>query len=343
VSNWNENLCKSKGGNFFQTPEYLNEYDGCFPVFVTVFDDSNQVIGQLGIRIIETTAMYSSNILKLMLERIKNITKRGIWVYAPIIHSNDKSIIVSVIKLMLDACDEICNKYDLVHIEGHTSPYDKNIDYECLDLFEEYGYEIQKNTTSILDLSDPMDLIKQRFSKNIKYDIKKAEEENINVCELSTDEQLSDYIRLNQHWAKSKGLTITDLDSEMIKIKNSQKSGIEKIFLGYSDGVLVSGVRLGSFNNILYTNFVINAYDESKYGGSLITYFYIQWAKNNGYRLLDLSGGSDDGNSLQFYKQKWGGKKHEFYVVVKANKKLSYLIYKVLFKIMLSYHKILRK
>jgi len=87
---WNENLLKNKAGNFFQSSDYLCSHsENSFPVFVCIFDESDNLVGQLGILIIKTTVLYSGNLLRSILHILSKLTTRGIWLFGPIIHSEN--------------------------------------------------------------------------------------------------------------------------------------------------------------------------------------------------------------------------------------------------------------
>ena len=105
-----------------------------------------------------------------------------------------------------------------------------------------------------------------------------------NIKNLESYNEIDDFINLNKEWAKTKGLSITDPEKEKEMLWKNHKNGIEKIFLAYKEKKLISGLRIGIFNKIAYTNFVINSYkDPTNLGGTLLTWNALEWAKNNDY------------------------------------------------------------
>lgn len=345
---WNNYLLKSKYSTFFQTSEYFtsNSKDH-FPIYIHVLDNDEKIVGQLTIRIINTTVLYSSPIFKKIAKIVSNITKRGIWVYGPIIHTDDKNSRLKILQQILIAVDKIAEQYDLVHIEGHTPPLDYLIDDDYTKLFEMNGYEKYDHITFVMDLSSTIDEIWSRVSKKTKGDVNRAQRRKIVTKTIESYDELKQYLLLNQEWARSKGLVITDPFKEIEKMWLNHKSGLEKFFLAYNDDKLISGVRVGCFNGIGYTNFVINSYsDSTNLGGTLLTWYILEWAKKSGMKLYDFSGGSkatssvtnQEQNSLMFYKSKWGGKEVPYFGFVKPRKKLSYMLYRVMFNIVRKYH-----
>ena len=89
---WNQNLIKSNYSTYYQTSEYIegNNTTEYFPIFIQIINDKDQVVGQLGIQIIKTSVRYSSSLFNKILKIISSITKRGIWLYGPIIHSKNE-------------------------------------------------------------------------------------------------------------------------------------------------------------------------------------------------------------------------------------------------------------
>ena len=343
-SAWNQNLIKNNSGNFFQSSDYLtSDSKNFFPVFIYVIDESNKVVGQIGMSIIKTTVLYSSSSFQKILKLITNITRRGIWLFGPILYSDVKKERLEILQQIILAINVVCKKYDLVFIEGYTSPYDRLMDEECLQLFVKNNYVISEHITFMTDLSKSTEQIFQNISKKTRGDIKRAERREIVVKELQTIDELKEFLLLHNAWARTKGLEISDPFQDQEKLWKNHKSGAEKFFLAYQQNKLISGLRVSCFNGIVYTHFVVSSYSEStNLGGTLLTWTAINWAKNMGFRLYDFSGGSKSNlqnqDTLLFYKKKWGGDEYSHYNVIKTHKKLHYVLYRFLFDLVRTYH-----
>ena len=344
-SDWNQNLIKNKSGNFFQSSDYLtSDSKNFFPVFIYVLDELGNVVGQLGISVIMTTVLYSSSLFQTVLKLITNLTRRGIWLFGPILHSDVKEERLKILQQIITAINVVCKKYDLVFIEGYTSSYDRLIDKEQIQLFTKNNFTVSDHITFITDMTKPLDEIWNNVSKKTRGDINRAKRRNIVVKELQSYDDLKDYLMLHNTWAKTKGLELTDPFQDIEKMWNNHKNGVEKFFLAYQDNDLISALRLTCFNGIVYTHFVLSSYSEStSLGGTLLTWSALEWAKNSGINLYDFSGGPKqnndyDKNSLVFYKKKWGGDEYVHYNLIKASKKYHYIIYKLLFNLVRFYH-----
>jgi lipid II:glycine glycyltransferase (peptidoglycan interpeptide bridge formation enzyme) len=105
----------------------------------------------------------------------------------------------------------------------------------------------------------------------------------------------------------------------------------------------------------MYSHSLINSYEKpGTLGGPYLTWFALQWAKQNGMRYYDFSGGeapSDEGieqyqkrwGSLLTYKKKWGGQELPYYHLVKIRKRLSYKAMRALLKVDWAYRSYKKK
>ena len=345
-SDWDHNLLKSTYATFFQSTNYLNSNSkDYFPIFIYVFDQDQNIVGQLGLRIIKTTVMYSSNFLKFFDRIISKFSTRIIWVYGPIIHSNDLKIRKNILLEIIKAINIIAKQNNVVFIEGQTPPNDFLINLDYLTLFEKKRYEKNDLISFITNLDQSKDDLWKNISKNTRGDITRAKKRNIIVKQLESKKETEEYIKLNQEWSQTKGLTITDSQKEIEQLWKNHENKIEQIFLAFKDKKLISAIRVGCFNKIAYTNFVINSYSNStNLGGSLLTWYVLEWAKENNFKIYDFSGGpkinknTDKISSLLFYKSKWGGKETPYYNLIKIRQKLHYKIFLILFKLLRKYH-----
>ena len=185
---WNQNLIKSNYSTYYQTSEYIegNNTTEYFPIFIQIINDKDQVVGQLGIQIIKTSVRYSSSLFNKILKIISSITKRGIWLYGPIIHSKNEKERLEILQIILDANNQIMKKYDLVFLEGYSPPLDIQIDENYLKIFEKNQYQIKKYITYITDLTKSIDEIWLKIQKYTKVNVKRAMKRGIIIKKLET-------------------------------------------------------------------------------------------------------------------------------------------------------------
>ena len=332
---WNQNLLKSTHASFFHSVEYLDSTSKeFFPLYVSILDENKNVVAQLKMIIIKSSVLYSNQLLDLFFKSIQKLSRRGIWRDGPIIHSNNKEDRIKILQTIIEANDEIFKKYNLVFLEGYISPYDKMVDNDYIQQFVNHGYTLSNFVTYILDMLKPIEEIWNNVARKARGDVNRAKRRNIIVKKMNTFDDLKEYLLLHNTWAKTKGLELSDPFRDIKKLWKNYETGIEQFFLAYKDDRLISAVRIVCFNGIAYANFVVSSDSEStNLGGTYLTWYTMEWAKNNGFKLYDFSGGNKSSaeHSSLFYKKKWGGNEYPHYNLVKIKKKYHYKIYKLLF------------
>ena len=351
-NDWNSELKKSNYSTYLQTAEYLNinSNENTFPIFISVLDEKNAVVGQLGLLIIKTSVQYGSALFQKLSKIISGVSTRGIWQYGPTIHTENKMEKKEILRMILKANNEIIKKYNLVFIEGYSAPLDVSLCDEEIKEYEKYGYNTKKFVAFLTDLKKPIEEIWKNVQQYAKKNVNRAAKRGVTIKELKTFEDSKQAISLFQKWGKTKGLIISDPEQQLKKFWDRQNSGFEKTFLAFKEEQLVSSITISHFNNIVVPIQVLNSYSSiaRNLGGPALTWYAIKWSKEFKFGIYDITGGpllpeneQDDKKrpfSLIHYKKKWGGKQYINYNFIKINKKSSYMIYKKLFKILKWYH-----
>jgi len=336
-SKWNQNLLKSSHASFFHTVEYLDSSSKeFFPLYVSILDENQNVVAQLKMIIIKSSVLYSNQISDMVIKLIQKLSRRGVWRDGPIIHSNNKEDRIKILQTIMEANDEIFKKYDLVFVEGYISPYDEMVDNDYIQQFLNHGYALSSYVTYVLDMLKPIDEIWKNVARKARGDVNRAKRRNLIVKKMNTIDDLKQYLLLHNNWVKTKGLDLSDPFRDIEELWNNYKKGMEQFFLAYKDDKLISAVRMVCFNGIAYANFVVSSDSEStNLGGSYLTWYTIEWVKDNGFKLYDFSGGllssdKNNKNPLLFYKKKWGGSEYSHYNLVKIQKRYHFQIYRLL-------------
>ena len=352
-NDWNSELKKSNYSTYLQTVEYLNinSNENTFPIFISVLDEKNAVVGQLGLLIIKTSVQYGSALFQKLSKTISGVSTRGIWQYGPTIHTENKMEKKEILRMILKANNEIIKKYNLVFIEGYSAPLDVSLCDEEIKEYEKYGYNTKKFVAFLTDLKKPIEEIWKNVQLYAKKNVNRAARRGVTIKELKTFEDSKQAISLFQKWGKTKGLIISDPEQQLKKFWDRQNSGFEKTFLAFKEEQLVSSITISHFNNIVVPIQVLNSYSSiaRNLGGPALTWYAIKWSKEFKFAIYDITGGpllpeNEQVNdkkrpfSLIHYKKKWGGKQYIHYHFIKINKKSSYMIYKKLFKILKWYH-----
>ena len=352
-NDWNSELKKSNYSTYLQTVEYLNinSNENTFPIFISILDEKDVVVGQLGMLIIKTSVQYGSTLFQKLSKISSRISTRGVWLYGPTIHTENKMEKKEILRMILKANNEIIKKYNLVFIEGYSAPLDVSLCDEEIKEYEKYGYNTKKFVAFLTDLKKPIEEIWKNVQLYAKKNVNRAARRGVTIKELKTFEDSKQAISLFQKWGKTKGLIISDPEQQLKKFWDRQNSGFEKTFLAFKEEQLVSSITISHFNNIVVPIQVLNSYSSiaRNLGGPALTWYAIKWSKEFKFAIYDGTGGpllpeNEQVNdkkrpfSLIHYKKKWGGKQYIHYHFIKINKKSSYMIYKKLFKILKWYH-----
>jgi hypothetical protein len=352
-NDWNSELKKSNYSTYLQTVEYLNinSNENTFPIFISILDEKDVVVGQLGMLIIKTSVQYGSTLFQKLSKISSRISTRGVWLYGPTIHTENKMEKKEILRMILKANNEIIKKYNLVFIEGYSAPLDVSLCDEEIKEYEKYGYNTKKFVAFLTDLKKPIEEIWKNVQLYAKKNVNRAAKRGVTIKELKTFEDSKQAISLFQKWGKTKGLIISDPEQQLKKFWDRQNSGFEKTFLAFKEEQLVSSITISHFNNIVVPIQVLNSYSSiaRNLGGPALTWYAIKWSKEFKFAIYDITGGpllpeNEQVNdkkrpfSLIHYKKKWGGKQYIHYHFIKINKKYSYMIYKKLFKILKWYH-----
>ena len=330
---WNTNLKKSNNATFFQTVEYLINSKH-HPLFIYVFDKDKNVVGQLGCLVIKSITLYSNPIIQKISKPLSNFIGKLFWVRGPIIHSNDQTIRLEILNCIIQALNIIAEKYDLIFIEGTSSPCDI-VDEKYVEEFKKGGYQINDYITFVTNLNQSIEDIWNNVSKKARGDVTRAKRRNIIVKEVSNKNELIQYLLMHKKWAKTKGIEIDNPLKYLDELWKNYTSNIEKTFLAYQNDNLLSSLRVGIFNRIAITHSVSNLYSQqTNLGGTLLSWYAIEWAKNIGFTIYDYSGGQLNdkhndinnltANTLLNYKKKWGGVETPYYQLTKIRKNTYY-------------------
>lgn len=323
---WKENLEKSIHSTAYQIPEFLKAYEETFdskPIFIIVKNSEGKIVGQLSSLIHTKYFWAGSNIFSKTLSSKLNLGITYWWKYGPIIHDSENY--EKIMFIILDTIDSIAEKNGVSFIRGSFPPMTKQPAQEIL---EKRGFEATKWSTYITNLETNSDDLLSSFEKSVRYDIRKAEKNNLDFEIADNVSSLKEYGKM-KFLVKERAKQRRDSDSNYREKEweNMHKKGFAKLFLARHDGNPISGILCFSFNNNVVQHGVVNYGDQKLQGGSFITWNSIKWFIEKKLKTFDMSGinphpESKKEEQIDFFKSKWGGKQFDYFRIIKiVNKK----------------------
>jgi len=311
--NWNKRLLESDLATIYQTKEWglLLIENGKKPLFLEFVNEEGIIIGQL--LILVYSRFQKRKILKNLLPKI--LGKNNLiftWSYGPIIFEKKytKDVLTSLNNYL------ITNK---CRVRGVTHPL-----LEINPSYFSSEFKIQKWITYLINLKTSKDEIFKRIDKHSgRKNIERSINRGVSIEQI-TDQNFSQFQELINQQRLSQG-------KEKLNFQLSRNTWNLLKPIGYS-GFLAKfndkpiGGLLFSFPNkyIIEAAVARSKEDAEKklYSQDLIKWNIIQWGIENKMNYYDLAGANpnpltEKEKGILRYKKKWGGKKHEYYIVTK--------------------------
>lgn len=213
---------------------------------------------------------------------------------------------------------------------------DKIINTSNADIIFFHKIKIDRNRSAIMkkqdslitDLTNPLPEIFQDFSKNYRYQINKANRENIECCVYDSKDIknsmriLDEFKGQYEEFVQLKGIKNTYNQSAMgryiengnVILTKAYKDGID-----YAQHIYVSDQKRSC---LLYSvsNFRTNKLDTNLIGraNKYLHWFDIQYFSNKGFEVFDWGGISSlsNPNGIDNFKIKFGGKECSYYNLI---------------------------
>lgn len=203
---------------------------------------------------------------------------------------------------------------------------DRVIFRDCKSNVNIPGFSCEKFTTLVIDLTQDLDIIWKKMDKSsCRYSINRAERDGIKV---SINQNLEDFIKINNSFSKKKGL-----GGERINLKFIKKYGV--LFTSELNGEVLGGqVYLEDKNNIRWLVGASKRLEENKEkailignANRLLIWEAIKYAKAKGIKEFDFGGYLENSNDKQKtnisnFKKSFGGNLTTHYVSRKDYSKI---------------------
>jgi hypothetical protein len=152
-----------------------------------------------------------------------------------------------------------------------------------------YGLEDLPNYTSMLDLTPDMDTIFSNMSHALRKNIKRARREGITVGKVKTAGEMEEYYKLHVETYERTGVTPHPFEYFELIWRYFGEKGLANIFYAEHEGEKIDFLNLASFKNgIMFWTTCSKSEKRNLRADSLVVYHIFEWAKENGYRWVDI-------------------------------------------------------
>lgn len=323
---WSDFVYNHPQGNIFQTPEMYEVYKhtkNYAPVLLAVADKKNNILATL-----------LAVIQKEHKGFLGKFSSRSIIWGGPLVKNDD-----------LEVLDFILREYDKTMKNRAIYTQFRNLckwDAEARDLFIDNGFEYEDHLNIMIDLQKPKEKIKEEFTSNRRYGIRRAKREGV-YC--SIDDTLNSLRKCYQILEEVYSYANLPLPMfsffENLYKYSSRKKGL-KIFTAKYNNKVIGCMFALVFKDTIY-DFYAGSYHDyyKKYPNDLIPWEIFLWAKKNEYKLFDFGGAGkpDEKYGVRDYKKQYGGEVVNYGRFEKVHKPMLMKAGKVGLKIMKKFSK----
>ena len=319
---WDNALMLNEASTAYQISDFYEPYNltyGSKPIFVSVYDSTGKIVGQLSAVIHLSDYWLEPNIISKIISSKINLGSTLSWIHGPIIH--DKENMEEILSLILTSLDKIAIENKVNLIKGSSPPQMRQ---SPANLYQKNGYKIIPWITYITDLQRSVEDIYKSLHNKTRYDIRKGEKNGLEFEVVSKEESYELYldVKYNQ---KNKLQKIKKLNKKFFHNvwETSYKKNYQKMFLAKFEEKPIGAILNVLFNGNVVQVGVGNTPDRNLYGGPFLTWNSIKWSAENNFRTFDVGGAnpspvSKKEQGINLFKSKWSSKKIDYFLYTKV-------------------------
>lgn len=291
---WSDFVYNHPQGNIFQTPEMYEVYKhtkNYVPVFLAVADEKNNILSTL-----------LAVIQKEHKGFLGKFSARSIIWGGPLVKNSNFEVL-----------DFILKEYEKI-IKGKAiyTQY-RNLwewNKEAKKVFIQRGFEYEDHLDILICLQKSKERIKEEFTSNRRYGIRRAKREGVYCSIEDTLNSLrACYQILEEVYSYAKLPLPMFLFFENLYKFSSEKKGL-KIFTAKYNNKIIGCMLALVYKDKIY-DFYAGSYHDyyKKYPNDLIPWYVFLWAKKNEYKLFDFGGAGKpyEKYGVRDYKKQYGG------------------------------------
>lgn len=316
---WNEGIASATGGFETQTTFFAKTRraaHGGNHLFLTA-KAGQKIVGQFYVfgEFAAAEALLHKPLTWLTLPLANRLFASYTWEFGPVIHTHDDS--EEVLRTLLHCLDRKIKKSGGIAVKsGFPCFYDPNIELTATDkIFAEYGFQIDACATIALNVQQDLETLWNALESETRRKIRKARKQGVRIFEVITPEDLKRFQQVREETARRSGVYLPYSYQTLLDIQKYYPSGIYRIFLAEHDGHVVAGQAGMMYNDVVR----LTGVSDSDYartnkipGNDFMQWHMIEWAREQGYRLVDWHGytvnpSTEKERGINRFKAKWGG------------------------------------
>lgn len=328
--NWDSLVKTIPEGTIFQTTfwaKYLERYAKVRPVYLAAKGKDGSILGTL----LMYQAFYFRRFLgigiigKLIFSIMNRVIPVATWRFGPLIY--DKSNFDEILEKILTESMVIAKQKGFIFLRDISLPIhtDRENILRGHNKFLDLGFSFKETVTIILNLQKSVDELWKGLRNSARKAIKKINNLDIKVVTLRKDD-LTAYYNLLKEARKRVGAQIhPTYPTIQMWEELGAKTGILEMFGVMKGDQLLGAISILTYNNIFFeaspaqSNY---AFKNGIYVNDILKWHIIQQGNFLGRRLYDLNGifvnpKNKKENSLNQFKEKWGGDRLLYYLYSK--------------------------
>jgi len=314
---WNSLVQSVPEGTIFQTTcwaDYLKEWANVEPLYITVSNKENRVVGLL----LCFKEAYLTNILSrrpfasVTTSLLRTLTPIYTWRAGPLILEKKswREIIDITINKLKGMAGANAISFNL------TLPPCELPQEEAREYLIENGFKATHWATFCVDLTPDKQVLWDNLKKTARRAVRRCQEKGVVVERITSEEDLQRYFELLLETRRRLGFNLPPHFPNTIMWRHLRQREAVEVFVAKQDNMWLAALGVFCFNNILreiaaaQSNYSL---DNNIYAGDLIKWEVIKWGHKQGYKTYDLAGVSPDprtakDKNIYQFKAKWGGK-----------------------------------
>ncbi|MBI2265635.1 MAG: peptidoglycan bridge formation glycyltransferase FemA/FemB family protein [Armatimonadetes bacterium] len=322
---WNKWVASSPSGTIFQTTHWaavMGERNKWAPRYLVVRDHESKQPSALLLFFkkkfldVPLSGANARGLTRLVRELFPSYT----WLYGPLFLGEEDQ---TAAKCLLSALDKKAQEdgihfVDKVRLPCHDMGSEASL---WAPSFLEAGYRIEREeATLLLDLRCGEEDLMSRYRQSARKAIRRARDEGIQIKEISTLWELSQYYAFFKRASRRKdieGFRVPPWQVFRSLWKHLQPDACLRFFAAHRGNETLCGLGIWKFNGIWTEFFSVQSeksFREKLYGNDLLKDEILRTAVREGARVYDLAGISPDPatpkeSGIRRFKEKWGGEK----------------------------------